>query len=62
MSTPPLDGLTERDLDLIEVALDSAIRSVDGFRPVRGTRGLSGLEAEYLHALNAVRRLRHAGP
>lgn len=49
---------TERDLDLIEVALESAAQAVQSGASLRNKRDLDPLAAEYLHALASVRAWR----
>ena len=48
--------LTARDLDLIEVALESAISAVGS--PLTERDDMDDLRAEYQHALDGVRRFR----
>ena len=48
--------LTARDLDLIEVALESAISAVGS--PLTERDDMTGLQAEYQHALDGIRRFR----
>jgi len=50
-----LASLTDRDLELIDVALDSAANSVQAGATLRNRRGLDPLAAEYLTALEHVR-------
>lgn len=55
MSTP----LTERDFDLIEVALESAAQAVQSGATLRSRAAeLDPLAAEYLNALRNIRKLR----
>ena len=49
--------LTERDMDLIEVALDAAVSAVQHGATLR-TRKLDPLALEYLTALDHVEKLR----
>jgi len=51
--------LTKRDLELIEVALESAISAVGS--PLTDRDDMSQLQAEYQHALDSVRRFRALG-
>ena len=54
----PDDYLTDRDIDLILVALDSAATSVQGGHVVLGKPGIDPLAAEYATAERKVDRLR----
>lgn len=55
-----LSNLTERDLDLIEVALEAAAQSVQHGATLRNKRDLDPLAREYLEALNRVEKGRSA--
>lgn len=52
--------LSERELDLIEVALECAAQSVQSGASLHTphNRNLDPLAAEYLHALESVERMR----
>lgn len=52
------EELSDRDLELIEVALDSAANSVQSGATLRGARNLDPLAAEYIHALRGIQRIR----
>ena len=54
MTTP----LTERDFELIEVALESAAQAVQSGASLRQRRGLDPLAREYLEALERVQQMR----
>ena len=56
-STENDTGLTARDFDLIEVALDSAANSIQSGATLEN-RGIDPLAREYLTALAHVERLR----
>lgn len=50
---------TERDFDLMEVALESAAESIQSGVIIRGGKAADPLAVEYLHALDAVRAWRN---
>jgi hypothetical protein len=53
-----MEELTDRDLELIEVALESAISAVSFSFSPSDKREMDGLGAEYKHALAGVQKLR----
>lgn len=55
-------SLTERDLDLIEVALESAISATGSGLLRSDAHGMSTLNGEYKHALAGTRKMRKAKP
>lgn len=53
-----MSTLTPRDLELIEVALDSCANSVQSGATLRNKRGLDPLAREYLEALERVQKIK----
>lgn len=49
--------LTQRDLELIEVALESAISAVGSGFTASDNRDMTDLASEYRHALAGVRKM-----